>query len=62
MSGEISESAKMTLQGNTDGEDGVGMNDGVPPAEDAAQVADGQPREYPADIDTDADRRGNGQT
>lgn len=58
MSGEVSESAKMTLDGNTDGDDGVGMNDGVPPAADARQVADGQPKEYPDDTvpDTDRDR------
>ena len=54
MTGEISESAKMTLQGNTDGNDGVGMNDGVPPAEDARQIADGQPKDYPAGIDPHA--------
>ena len=41
MSGQISESAKMTLNDNTDDEGGVGMNDGVPPAEDARQVAEG---------------------
>lgn len=62
MSGEVSESAKMTTQGNTDGDDGVGMNDGVPPAEDARQVQDGQPKEYPAGIDPDAGREGHGQT
>lgn len=58
MSGEVSESAKMTLDGNTDGDDGVGMNDGVPPAADARQVADGQPKEYPDDTvpDTGRDR------
>lgn len=58
MSGEISESAKMTLDGNTDG--GVGMNDGVPPAVDARQVQDGEPREYPAGIDPDATRDEHG--
>lgn len=47
ISGEVSESAKMTPQGNTDGDDGVGMNDGVPPAKDARQVAEGKPKEYP---------------
>ncbi len=48
MSGEVSENAKMTLKGDTDdGGDGVGMNDGVPPAADARQVPDGQPKEYP---------------
>lgn len=59
MSGEISESAKMTLHGNTDGADGVdgvGMNDGVPPADVARQVADGQPKDYPADINPEVDR------
>lgn len=54
MSGEISESAKMTLDGNTDGDDGVGMNDGVPPADAAEQIADGRPKKYPAGIDTEA--------
>lgn len=62
MSGEISESAKMTTKGNTDGADGVGMNDGVPPAEDAQQVQDGQPKDYPAGIDPDAGREGHGKT
>lgn len=62
MSGEISETAAMTTQGNVN-DDGPGMNDGVPPADAARQVADGQPREYPAkDIDPDEERRGNGQT
>ena len=60
MSGEISESAKMTLHGNTDGADGVGMNDGVPPAEVAGQVAEGQPKDYPADLDPDAAREAQG--
>lgn len=55
MSGQISESAKMTTQGNTDGADGVGMNDGVPPAEDAQQVQDGAPKDYPEDVDPKAD-------
>lgn len=54
MSGEISESAKMTPQGNTDGHDGVGMNDGVPPAADAQQVQDGAPKDYPTDADVEA--------
>lgn len=54
MSGEISESAKMTTQGNTDGNDGVGMNDGVPPAADAQQVQDGAPKDYPTDDDVKA--------
>ncbi len=65
MSGQISESAKMTLHGNTDGndrEDGVGMNDGVPLATDADQVQEGQPKEYPAGIDPDAGREGHGET
>lgn len=62
MSGQISESAKMTPHGNTDGDDGVGMNDGVPPAKDAGQVADGQPKEYPADTDPDADRERHGDS
>lgn len=57
MSGEISESAKMTLDGNTDGDDGVGMNDGVPPATDARQVADGQPKDYPDDTLPEAERQ-----
>lgn len=60
MSGEVSENAKMTLHGNTDGDDGVGMNDGVPPAVDAKQVAEGQPKEYPAGIDPDAARERHG--
>lgn len=46
MPGEVSETAKMTTQGNTDGA-GAGMNDGVPPAADSGQVPDGQPKEYP---------------
>ena len=50
MSGEISETAAMTTQGNVNA-DGPGMNDGVPPADAADQVADGQPKEYPAGID-----------
>lgn len=54
MSGEISESAKMTTQGNTDGADGVGMNDGVPPAADAQQVQDGPPKDYPSDVGSEA--------
>ncbi len=47
MSGEVSETAAMTTEGNAN-DDGPGMNDGVPPAELAGQVADGEPREYPA--------------
>ena len=62
MSGKISESAKMTLQGNTDGDDGVGLNDGVPPAEDARQVQEGEPKEYPAGIEPDTDREAHVQT
>ena len=65
MSGQVSESAKMTLKGNTDGsdgDDGVGMNDGVPPATNAGQVQDGQPKEYPAGIDPNAGREGHGET
>ena len=62
MSGEVSENAKMTLDGNTDEADGVGMNDGVPPAEDARQVQEGQPKEYPAGVDPDAGRKGHGET
>lgn len=45
MPGEISETAKMTTQGNTDG-DGAGMDDGVPPAADAGQRQDGPPKDY----------------
>ncbi len=60
MSGEISESAKMTLNGNTEDGAGVGMNDGVPPAEDARQVAEGQPKDYPAGIDPDEARELHG--
>lgn len=54
MPGEVSETAKMTTQGNVDG--GVGMDDGVPPAADAGQVPDGQPKEYPAGEHADVDR------
>ena len=62
MTGEISVTAAMTTQGNVT-DDGPGMNDGIPPAKDAEQVAEGQPRDYPAqDIDPDEERRGNGQT
>ncbi len=61
MSGQVSENAKMTPDGNTDGS-GVGMNDGIPPAVDARQVQEGQPKEYPAEIDPDAGREGHGQT
>ncbi len=60
MSGEISETAAMTTKGNVN-DDGPGMNDGVPPAEDARQVADGQPKDYPADIEPDEERRGHSQ-
>lgn len=61
MSGQVSESAKMTLDGNTDGV-GEGMNDGIPPAVDAGQVQDGEPKEYPAGIDPDAGREGHSKT
>ena len=62
MSGEISETAAMTTKGNAN-DDGPGMNDGAPPAEDAGQVAEGQPKDYPAaGIDPDEERRGHGQT
>ena len=60
MSGEISETAAMTTQGNVN-DDGPGMNDGVPPAEDAAQVADGKPKDYPADLDPDEGYRDHGK-
>ncbi|MGO1384851.1 MAG: hypothetical protein ACTHWA_04405 [Arachnia sp.] len=58
MSGQVSESAKMTLHGNTDGEskdDGVGMNDGIPPASEARHAQGGRRKDYPSDVDTDAD-------
>ncbi len=62
MSGEISETAAMTTQGNVN-DDGPGMNDGVPPADVAGQVAEGQPKKYPAEgIDPNEERRGNEQT
>lgn len=55
MSGEVSENAKMTLKGDSDGGgDGVGMNDGVPPAADARQVPDGKPKEYPTATEADS--------
>ena len=61
MSGEVSESAKMTPEGNTDGV-GEGMNDGIPPAVDAAQVQEGEPKEYPAGLDPHASHKGHGET
>lgn len=57
MSGQVSESAKMTLHGNTDGEakdDGVGMNDGIPPASEARHTQGGRRKDYHADVDTGA--------
>lgn len=55
MSGEISETAGMTPAGNAKG-DGPGMNDGIPPAEDAKQAAQGKPQPYPHDDDSEQPR------